>query len=177
MCGLFRHRLTRVRTHVPVQRMNDIETSDGESLEIDSSYLGLILMKLTHRFFRMHEEMANRSGVLGLRASFGGVLTNLATRPHRLSELAEINRTRPQSMVKIINELESLSYVERVDDPSDSRAKLVRLTNTGRDMLNIARDTSNDIYDLYAGIVGEERLRNMLNTMTGLIHGLDEELG
>ncbi len=154
-----------------------MDRADSDMLEIDSSYLGLILMKLTHRFFRMHDQMANRSGVLGLRASFGGVLTNLATRPHRLSELAEINRTRPQSMVKIINELESLSYVERVDDPSDSRAKLVRLTSDGRHMLNIARYTSNEIYDLYAQIVGEERLRNMLNTMTGLIDGLDEQLG
>ncbi len=156
--------------------MEEIKKNESELLEIDRSYLGLILMKLTRRFFRMHDEMANRSEVLGLKASYGGVLTNLATRPHRLSELAEINRTRPQSMVKLVNELESLAYVERINDPSDSRAKLVRLTNEGRIMLNIARDTSNEIYDLYAEIVGEEKLRSMLNTMTTLIHGLDEEL-
>ncbi len=156
--------------------MEDIKKNESELLEIDRSYLGLILMKLTRRFFRMHDEMANRSEVLGLKASYGGVLTNLATRPHRLSELAEINRTRPQSMVKLVNELESLAYVERINDPSDSRAKLVRLTNEGRIMLNIARDTSNEIYDLYAEIVGEKKLRSMLNTMTTLIHGLDEEL-
>ncbi len=156
--------------------MEEIKKNESELLEIDRSYLGLILMKLTRRFFRMHDEMANRSEVLGLKASYGGVLTNLATRPHRLSELAEINRTRPQSMVKLVNELESLAYVERINDPSDSRAKLVRLTNEGRIMLNIARDTSNEIYDLYAEIVGEKKLRSMLNTMTTLIHGLDEEL-
>ncbi len=162
--------------HNPVHGMEEIKKNESELLEIDRSYLGLILMKLTRRFFRMHDEMANRSEVLGLKASYGGVLTNLATRPHRLSELAEINRTRPQSMVKLVNELESLAYVERINDPSDSRAKLVRLTNEGRIMLNIARDTSNEIYDLYAEIVGEKKLRSMLNTMTTLIHGLDEEL-
>ncbi len=156
--------------------MDETRSNGSELAEIEGSHLGLILMKLTRRFFRMHDEMANRSEVLGLRASYGGVLTNLAERPHRLSELAEINRTRPQSMVKIVNELESLSYVERIDDPSDSRAKLVRLTDEGRMMLSIARDTSNEIYDVYAGIVGEKKLRSMLNTMTTLIDGLDKEL-
>ncbi len=157
--------------------MDETKENGSELLVIDSSHLGLILMKLTRSFFRMHDEMANRSEVLGLKASYGGVLTNLAVRPHRLSELAEINRTRPQSMVKIVNELESLSYVERVDDPSDSRAKLVRLTEDGRKMLDVARDSSNEIYEVYADIVGEQRLRSMLNTMTSLVHGLDKELG
>ena len=111
--------------------------------------------------------------MLGLRASHGGVLTNLAERPHRLSELAEINKTRPQSMVKIVNELESLDYVERIPDSSDSRAKLVRFTPKGRAMLSTARNTTNEIYELYAKIVGEEELQGMLHTMSKLISGLD----
>ena len=147
---------------------------DGGPIDVDSIHLGLILMSLTRRFQRMHDEKTDHLETLGLRASHGGVLTNLAQRPHRLSELAEINKTRPQSMVKIVNELESLEYVERIPDSSDSRAKLVRFTPKGRDMLRTARSTTDEIYQLYAEIVGEKELQSMLHTMSKLISGLDE---
>ncbi len=153
--------------------MNDSGRSGVETGQIDSSHLGLILMSLTRRFQRMHDDRTDHLEVLGLRASYGGVLTNLAERPHRLSELAERNKTRPQSMVKIVNELENMDYVERIPDDTDSRAKLVRFTPKGREMLSIAHNTTNEIYQLYAAIVGEEKLQSMLSTMTELIDGLD----
>ena len=127
---------------------------DGGPIDVDSIHLGLILMSLTRRFQRMHDEKTDHLETLGLRA--------------------EINKTRPQSMVKIVNELESLEYVERIPDSSDSRAKLVRFTPKGRDMLRTARSTTDEIYQLYAEIVGEKELQSMLHTMSKLISGLDE---
>ena len=155
--------------------MSNTDQDEEDILTVDSSHLGLILMSLARRFQRMHDERTDQLETLGLRASFGGVLTNLAERPRRLSELAEINKTRPQSMVKIVNELEAMDYVERVPDSSDSRAKLVRFTPKGLEMLSVARDTTNEIFGVYADIVGERELRYMLSTMSKLINGLDEK--
>jgi DNA-binding MarR family transcriptional regulator len=50
----------------------------------------------------------------------------------RITDLAEQVRLTKQAMMSMVDDLESRGYVRRVPDPSDSRAKLVRLTAHGR---------------------------------------------
>jgi DNA-binding MarR family transcriptional regulator len=50
----------------------------------------------------------------------------------RITDLAEQNRLTKQAMMSMVDDLEEHGYVRRVPDPSDSRAKLVRLTAHGR---------------------------------------------
>jgi DNA-binding MarR family transcriptional regulator len=50
----------------------------------------------------------------------------------RLSDLAEQVRLTKQGMMLLVDDLESRGYVRRIPDPSDARAKLVRLTARGR---------------------------------------------
>ena len=50
----------------------------------------------------------------------------------RLTDLAENVRLTKQGMMLLVDDLESRGYVRRVPDPSDARAKLVRLTARGR---------------------------------------------
>ncbi len=133
-------------------------------------------MKMTSEFHRMQEERARDFYSAGLRSSHGAVLFYLVDRPHRLSELSELNRMRPQSMVKLVNELESLGYVERVPDPSDSRAKLIQFTPKGKQVAAMSRDATNEIYRIYADIVGEKDLRHMLSTMSKLLGALGSDI-
>ncbi len=142
--------------------------------DIESKHLGLLLVKMTREFHRMQEERARDFYVADLRASHGAVLYYLAERPRRLSELSELNRMRPQSMVKIVNELEELGYVERVPDPADARAKLIRFTKKGEKVLASSRDATNEIFRIYSDIVGEKDLKQMLATMRKLLTGIDE---
>mgnify|MGYP000041010762 FL=1 len=80
---------------------------------------------------------------------------------------------RPQSMLKIINELEALGFVERVNDPQDTRAKLVQFTAEGKKMLTVSTHASDDIYQQYANIIGEQALQSMLDNMQDLLKGLE----
>jgi DNA-binding MarR family transcriptional regulator len=50
----------------------------------------------------------------------------------RVTELAEEARLSKQGMMALVDDLEGLGYVRRVADPTDARAKLVRLTARGR---------------------------------------------
>lgn len=50
----------------------------------------------------------------------------------RITELAEEARLTKQGMMAIVDDLEARGYVRRVVDPTDARAKLVRLTARGR---------------------------------------------
>jgi DNA-binding MarR family transcriptional regulator len=57
------------------------------------------------------------------------------TRP---SELARRAGVTPQAMAEIIRYLEGHGYTERVPDPSDGRARIVRLTPRGHEAAGIA---------------------------------------
>jgi DNA-binding MarR family transcriptional regulator len=50
----------------------------------------------------------------------------------RLTELARRARITKQGMMLVVDDLEGRGYVRRVVDPSDARAKMVRLTARGR---------------------------------------------
>jgi DNA-binding MarR family transcriptional regulator len=50
----------------------------------------------------------------------------------RLTELARRARITKQAMMLLVDDLESRGFVRRVDDPSDGRARVVKLTARGR---------------------------------------------
>lgn len=49
----------------------------------------------------------------------------------RLTELAQRAQVSKQAMMQLVDDLESLGSVRRARDPSDARAKMVRLTAKG----------------------------------------------
>ncbi len=56
----------------------------------------------------------------------------------RLSTLAEAAEVTKQSAGWLVDQLEAAGYVERVPDPSDARARLVRLTGHARAAIQVA---------------------------------------
>src|SRR5687768_12802194 len=96
----------------------------------------------------MQDELHDRLGTLGyaeVRPSHGCVFGNM--RPHgvRLTDIAERARITKQSVGEIVTNLEELGYVERVPDPEDKRAKLVRLTKHGQEVQDAALRIFGDI--------------------------------
>jgi DNA-binding MarR family transcriptional regulator len=76
--------------------------------------------------------MAER-GYADVRPGHGAVFLHVDRRSgSRLGDLAARARVTKQSMMQVVDELEARGYVRRVADPSDARAKLVRLTAEGR---------------------------------------------
>jgi DNA-binding MarR family transcriptional regulator len=76
--------------------------------------------------------MAER-GYGDVRTGHGAVFAHIDRRSGtRLGELAVRAGVTKQSMMQVVDDLEARGYVRRVADPSDARAKLVRLTAEGR---------------------------------------------
>lgn len=87
----------------------------------------------------------------------------------RLTELAERANMTKQSVGEVTSELEQHGYVERVADPSDGRAKIIRLTETGRDAYAVGRRLIDELECEWAQRYGEERvaaLRDALEAVT-----------
>ncbi|MGI8760177.1 MAG: MarR family winged helix-turn-helix transcriptional regulator [Jatrophihabitantaceae bacterium] len=55
--------------------------------------------------------------------------------PLRICELAEREAVSQPGMTTLVNRLESAGHAERVADPTDGRATLVRITSAGRAVL------------------------------------------
>ncbi len=95
----------------------------------------------------------------------------------RLTELADRAGVTKQSMGEIIDVLEQRGYVERVPDPTDGRAILIRRTPRGWEINRVAREVVEQIQQEWAQALGDERFRLLLETLRQLALLLDEPLG
>lgn len=77
-------------------------------------------------------ERLRAAGIEGLRPTHNTVLRHLDEHGTRATELAQRAGLTRQALTQIVDELERLGYVSRIDDPTDRRAKLVVYTDRGR---------------------------------------------
>jgi DNA-binding MarR family transcriptional regulator len=104
-----------------------------------------------------------------IRITHGCVFGNIEPDGSRLTELAERARMTKQSVGEVASDLEQRGYLERVPDPSDGRAKIIRLTERGRAAQALGREIIDDIERDWAERFGAERmaaLRDALEAIT-----------
>lgn len=88
---------------------------------------------------QLHRHFAER-GHPDVRPPHGNVFQFLDDGGTRVSVLAERAQVTKQSMAELVVHLERHGYVERVPDPADRRAKLVRATPLGNELYALARE-------------------------------------
>jgi DNA-binding MarR family transcriptional regulator len=76
----------------------------------------------------------------------------------RVTEIAERAQLTKQTVVYLVNELERLGYVERVPDPADGRAKLVRPTERGHAAVAEARRVAAELEAEWTALIGRRRM-------------------
>ncbi len=87
---------------------------------------------------RVHEELLRAAGV---RLDRGGAallykLRRHADTPFRVTTLASLLGVDAPTVTRKVQQLERLGYVAREPDPEDGRASLIRLTQTGQDIVD-----------------------------------------
>jgi DNA-binding MarR family transcriptional regulator len=105
-----------------------------------------------------------------IRMTHGCVFGNIDPEGTRLTDLAERARMTKQSVGEVTSDLEQRGYVERVPDPSDGRAKIIRLTERGRAAQALGVGLIDEIEQEWAERFGTERvtaLREALEAITG----------
>jgi DNA-binding MarR family transcriptional regulator len=120
---------------------------------------------------RLHRRFAER-GHPDIRPPHGNVMQFLDDGGTRVSVLAERAQMTKQSMAELVAHLERLGYVERVPDPSDRRAKLVRPTPRGKQLYAIARDVVAEIEADWTRMLGQTKMRQLRELLEELNAGL-----
>jgi DNA-binding MarR family transcriptional regulator len=109
---------------------------------------------------RLHARFAER-GHPDIRTPHGNVFAFLDDRGTRVSVLAERAQVTKQSMAELVAHLERRGYVERVPDPDDRRAKLVRATRRGNQLYAIARQFVAETEAEWTRRLGKAKMRDL----------------
>jgi DNA-binding MarR family transcriptional regulator len=80
----------------------------------------------------------DQAGFANCPPTFHPIFENLDPDGTRLTVIASRAGLTHQSVGEVVSELEQRGYVERVPDPADRRARLVRLTPDGRRLVRAA---------------------------------------
>ncbi len=86
----------------------------------------------------------------------------------RLSVLADRAQIAKQTATALVDKLERAGYVTRVPDPSDGRARLVRLTPRAEAALPVARAEEARIEAEWEAHLGVTRMQHLREALTAL---------
>jgi len=117
------------------------------------------------------------AGYDDLRVSHEAVFSYMPERGTRLTELARRARITKQSMGELVRELESLGYVERVRDPTDGRAFIIRYTDKGKRADVIGVQAVTEFESRWASAVGKKKMAALRSTLETMVRRPDASGG
>jgi DNA-binding MarR family transcriptional regulator len=107
------------------------------------------------------------AGFADLRPAHLVVFQQLEIGGSRLTDLAARAHMTKQSMWALVDDLEQLGYVERIPDPADKRARIVRRTERGWAVERAARSSVRAFEEEWAERVGADRMRRFRDVLEG----------
>ena len=119
------------------------------------------------RLMRKQFEQVARAQELGLTRAQASVIAHLS-RQEGVNQacLAQIMEIEPITLVRLLDRLEELGFVERQADPTDRRARLLRLTPAAHAVLERIRAIAADVLDDACAGMPEERRALLADILT-----------
>src|SRR3954451_4149349 len=118
---------------------------------------GLFDIAMEAMLAEFREELA-AGGYSDIRPTHGCVFRFVREDGMRLTELATLGGITKQSAGELVDDLVELGYVERIPDPADRRAKLICLTERGRDAQRFGYGLMAKLERRWEKRFGEERV-------------------
>jgi DNA-binding MarR family transcriptional regulator len=111
------------------------------------------------------------------RATHTQVFENLDPGGTRLTVLAERTQMSHQAMGEMVDELVRHGFLERVPDPNDRRARLIRATRLGRTELTRAGEQLRALYDRWESELDGVSVTQVIGALQVLIRVCEESGG
>lgn len=96
------------------------------------------------------------------------VFQRIAPEGSRLTDLAEQAQITKQSAGALVDQLEAAGYVTREADPSDGRARLVRIAPRGAEAVTASVRSFEAVEQEWAAHVGKRRMDELRRTLLAL---------
>jgi DNA-binding MarR family transcriptional regulator len=145
-----------------------------ENGQVDRRMIGALLRIPREAALRQTLDGLATAGFGDLRPAHFTVFQHMPPEGVRLTELADAALLTKQSMGYLVDDLEALGYVERVPDPADRRAKLIRLTPRGWQVDDTVRAIIRKMEAEWAARLGEEEYAQLTRLLRALIAMLED---
>lgn len=129
--------------------------------------LGLLLF-IPYRAMESAAQAALEEAGHHLPINEARVFQRIAPGGSRLVDLAESAQVSKQTIGSIVDRLVAAGYVERVPDPDDARARLVRITPLGQQLVRITLPAVREVEQQWAAHLGPRRTRQLRAALTAL---------
>jgi len=128
-----------------------------------------LLLYLPYRWLENRViDALTRAGYVDITVAQMKIVQRIGPEGTRLTELAEQAQVTKQTAGFLVDQLEKAGWVERVPDPSDKRARLVRIAARGEEALPVAAAAVAEVEAEWTAHLGRQRmtqLRNILNEL------------
>ena len=130
--------------------------------------LGILLFVANRALEQRAFDAIVAAGITDITLAQARIAARIAPDGSRVSDLAEQARVTKQSAASLVEQLEKAEYVERVPDPTDGRARLVRLTPRLRRVAEVADTEVARVLAEWADHIGEDRLQQLYEVLRDL---------
>jgi DNA-binding MarR family transcriptional regulator len=130
--------------------------------------IGILLFVANRALEQRAFDAVVSAGITDITLAQARVAARIGPHGTRVTDLAEQARITKQSAAFLVEQLEAAGYVERVPDPTDGRARLVRLTARAQPVIRTADTEVRRVLAEWADHVGEARLEQMHQTLRDL---------
>ncbi len=96
------------------------------------------------------------------------VFQRIAPNGSRLGELAQAAQVSKQTVGSVVDQLERAGYVSRVPDPTDARARLVLVTDLGRELVQLSLPVIRQIENTWQAHLGAARTAELRRALEAL---------
>jgi len=127
-----------------------------------------LLMFIASRYVEMRIGKALADAGFELSTAQARVMARVGEHGTRLTDLAEQAQITKQSAGFLVDQLERAGYVERVPDPSDARARLIRIAPRGLAAQREARKVEREISREWEQHLGVARMSALQEALTAL---------
>jgi DNA-binding MarR family transcriptional regulator len=135
--------------------------------------IGQLLVRLLREFRDDLAAPRADAGYGDIREPHFQIFGNIRMGGIRLTELADRSQLSLAATSELVNDLAEMGYLTRRPDPADGRAKLIDLTERGRDLMGLAGERVADIEQRWSAVVGARNFTQMCRTMQRLLDELD----
>ncbi len=121
---------------------------------------------LEHGVFEQYAKAGHRQ----VRLMHSAILRYLPPEGCRVTELARSAHMTKQAAGYLVDSLVQHGYVERLPDPIDGRAQIVRRTAKGWELYRLARQYVQEVQEEWTRVYGEENMQHLLSLLRDLVH-------
>lgn len=135
-------------------------SADGEELP-----LGVLLFICTRAMESANMDGLARAGFTDLTIAQARIAARIAPGGSRITQLAEAAQVTKQTAGFLVEQLERAGYVERVPDPTDGRARLVKIAARGRAAREAVLPALAEAEAQWTAHIGPERMAQLRETL------------